>query len=81
MIELDQGACPGDGRSALFSQYLLGLFQVAARGSGHFGIFEPKSVQRFDHFGGDDEAREPLVVRGHDVPGRFGPAVWRIMSS
>ena len=56
-----------DRRSALFSQYLPGFFQVAARGPGHFGIFEPKPVQRLHHFGRDDKAREPLVVRGYDA--------------
>ena len=38
------------------------------------GYLRPKPVQRLDHLGGNDEAGEPLVVRGHDMPRRFRPA-------
>ena len=75
MIELDHGPMPQLARlSALFAQYLPGFFQVAKRGPAHFGIFEPEAIQRFHHLGGDDETREPLIVCGNDVPGRFRPA-------
>lgn len=46
--------------------------RVLSISRGRRGIFEAERGEGFDDRGGDDDAGEPFVVGGDDIPGRVG---------